>query len=335
MPTREEKHQRPEEAPQGARSRPRAIGVSRSPPTGGPKSKASSPARTPIATAVPASVNSVACGSPASTPGPASNGLSYNQLIHGLKSRADRSGPQDPCRPGRPRARSLCPDGRSAPNKRWKPRSSRLPRPSRVTTGRRGRRQANMIRDIAGHQNHRSSSRASSRRRSTAASVDLLVGEGMDLLLAAVAGGADVREILIRRELLQEVPAGLREQAAASSGRPAGAAPRGCEDAGVGRRARHRHLRPGDPGPCQRAGRLGRRHLHLHPARGPPGRHRPQRANWSSSSTAWATRATWAPSSGARWPSAWAESSARRAPPTLTAPRPCAVVWARSSPCRW
>ena len=40
----------------------------------------------------------------------------------------------------------------------------------------------------------------------------------MDLLRAAVAGGADIREILVRRELLSEVPAGLREQAAAFSG---------------------------------------------------------------------------------------------------------------------
>ena len=38
----------------------------------GPKSSSSSPAPTPIATAGRASASSAACGSPASTPGPAS-----------------------------------------------------------------------------------------------------------------------------------------------------------------------------------------------------------------------------------------------------------------------
>jgi TrmH family RNA methyltransferase len=75
-----------------------------------------------------------------------------------------------------------------------------------------------MIREIAGHQNHSVKLARKLQRKKFRRERGLLVGEGMDLLTAAVAGGADVREILVRRELLSEVPAGLREQAAAFSG---------------------------------------------------------------------------------------------------------------------
>jgi TrmH family RNA methyltransferase len=77
-----------------------------------------------------------------------------------------------------------------------------------------------MIRDIAGRQNHTVKLARKLQKKKHRRERGLLVGEGMDLLLAAVAGGADVREILLRRELLSELPASLRIQAAAS-GQPA------------------------------------------------------------------------------------------------------------------
>ena len=79
-----------------------------------------------------------------------------------------------------------------------------------------------MIRDIAGRQNHTVKLARKLQMKKHRRERGLLVGEGMDLLLAAIAGGAEVREVLIRRELLLELPAGLREQAAASQA-PAGA----------------------------------------------------------------------------------------------------------------
>jgi RNA methyltransferase, TrmH family len=87
-----------------------------------------------------------------------------------------------------------------------------------------------MIREIAGHHNHSVKLARKLQRKKFRRERGLLVGEGMDLLVAAVAGGADVREILVRKELLQEVPAGLREQAAAFSG-PAAARGRGAAPA--------------------------------------------------------------------------------------------------------
>jgi RNA methyltransferase, TrmH family len=74
-----------------------------------------------------------------------------------------------------------------------------------------------MIREIAGRQNHSVKLARKLLQKKYRRERGFLVGEGMDLLLAAVAGGADVREILVRRELLSEVPAELREQAAASA----------------------------------------------------------------------------------------------------------------------
>jgi TrmH family RNA methyltransferase len=73
-----------------------------------------------------------------------------------------------------------------------------------------------MIREIAGRQNHSVKLARKLQRKNFRRERGLLVAEGMDLLIAAVAGGADVREILVRRELLSVVPAGLREQAAAT-----------------------------------------------------------------------------------------------------------------------
>jgi len=75
-----------------------------------------------------------------------------------------------------------------------------------------------MIREIAGRQNHGVKLARKLLQKKYRRERGFLVGEGMDLLLAAVAGGAEVREILVRRELLSEVPAELRAQAAASTG---------------------------------------------------------------------------------------------------------------------
>ena len=80
-----------------------------------------------------------------------------------------------------------------------------------------------MIREIAGRQNHSVKLARKLQRKNFRRERGLLVAEGMDLLVAALAGGADVREILVRRELFSELPAGLRQRAAAST--EAGAAP--------------------------------------------------------------------------------------------------------------
>jgi RNA methyltransferase, TrmH family len=88
-----------------------------------------------------------------------------------------------------------------------------------------------MIREIAGRQNHTVKLARKLLQKKYRRERGFLVGEGMDLLLAAMAGGADVREILVRRELFSEVPTGLRERAAASTGVAGSAGPRGAGDA--------------------------------------------------------------------------------------------------------
>ena len=91
-----------------------------------------------------------------------------------------------------------------------------------------------MIREIAGRQNHTVKLARKLQKKKHRRERGLLVGEGMDLLLAAVAGGADVREILIRRELLSELPAGLREQAAASGHGGAASTPAAGDGLNIG-----------------------------------------------------------------------------------------------------
>ncbi len=91
-----------------------------------------------------------------------------------------------------------------------------------------------MIRDIAGRQNHTVKLARKLQKKKHRRERGLLVGEGMDLLLAAVAGGADVREILVRRELLSELPAGLREQAAASGPGGPASAPSAADGLNIG-----------------------------------------------------------------------------------------------------
>ncbi len=164
------------------------------------------------------------------------------------------------------------------PSKLWKPPNNGFPakpgekdRPAGLGTR---APSPTMIREIAGHQNHSVKLARKLQQKKFRRERGLLVGEGMDLLVAAVAGGADVREILVRRELLSEVPAGLREQAAAFSGpgKP-GARRRGFSLCGRG----HRCLQPGDPRSRQFSRRLGGRHLHLSAAAGPAGGYRPRR----------------------------------------------------------
>jgi TrmH family RNA methyltransferase len=68
-----------------------------------------------------------------------------------------------------------------------------------------------MIREIAGRQNHSVKLARKLQRKNHRRDRGLLVGEGMDLLLAAAAGGAEVREILLRRELVAQLPERLLE----------------------------------------------------------------------------------------------------------------------------
>ena len=75
-----------------------------------------------------------------------------------------------------------------------------------------------MIRDIAGRQNHSVKLALKLQRKNHRRERGLLVGEGMDLLVAALAGGAEVQDILIRRELFADLPAVLRDRAAAPNG---------------------------------------------------------------------------------------------------------------------
>lgn len=79
-----------------------------------------------------------------------------------------------------------------------------------------------MIRDITGRQNHsvklarRLQSKKQRRERG------LLVGEGLDLLRAAAHAGAEVRDILVRRDLLPDLPGSLVERASRSKASAAG-----------------------------------------------------------------------------------------------------------------
>ena len=71
-----------------------------------------------------------------------------------------------------------------------------------------------MIRDIAGRQNHSVKLARKLQRKKHRRERGLLVCEGMDLLRAAVGSGATIRDVLVRRELLSDLPRELVEQAA-------------------------------------------------------------------------------------------------------------------------
>lgn len=71
-----------------------------------------------------------------------------------------------------------------------------------------------MIREIAGRQNHSVRLARKLLKKKHRRERGLLVCEGMDLLRAAVEAGADVREILVRRDLIGALPPALVETAA-------------------------------------------------------------------------------------------------------------------------
>ena len=70
-----------------------------------------------------------------------------------------------------------------------------------------------MIRDIAGRQNHGVKLARKLQKKKHRRERGLLVGEGMDLLEAAWQAGADIRDVLVRRDLLSELPGKLVERA--------------------------------------------------------------------------------------------------------------------------
>jgi len=76
-----------------------------------------------------------------------------------------------------------------------------------------------VIRDIAGRQNHTVKLARKLQKKKHRRERGLLVCEGMDLLTAAVASGADIRDVLVRRDLLADLPRDLVERAAGGPGR--------------------------------------------------------------------------------------------------------------------
>jgi RNA methyltransferase, TrmH family len=73
-----------------------------------------------------------------------------------------------------------------------------------------------VIRDIAGRQNHSVKLARKLQQKKHRRERGLLLGEGMDLLRAAVEAGADLRDVLVRRDLLRDLPSGLTQRAAGS-----------------------------------------------------------------------------------------------------------------------
>lgn len=71
-----------------------------------------------------------------------------------------------------------------------------------------------MIRDIAGRQNHSVKLARKLQKKKFRRERGLLVGEGLDLLRAAWAAGAEIRDVLVRRELMSELPPDMVERAA-------------------------------------------------------------------------------------------------------------------------
>jgi TrmH family RNA methyltransferase len=70
-----------------------------------------------------------------------------------------------------------------------------------------------VIREIAGRQNHSVKLACKLQKKKFRRERGLLVCEGFDLLRAAWAAGAELRDVLVRRELLRELPADLVERA--------------------------------------------------------------------------------------------------------------------------
>jgi TrmH family RNA methyltransferase len=72
-----------------------------------------------------------------------------------------------------------------------------------------------VIRDIAGRQNHSVKLARKLQKKKNRRERGFLVCEGMDLLRAAVESGADIRDVLVRRDLVSELPPEVRERATA------------------------------------------------------------------------------------------------------------------------
>lgn len=71
-----------------------------------------------------------------------------------------------------------------------------------------------MIRDIAGRHNHTVKLARKLQKKKYRRERGLLVGEGMDLLVAAIEAGVGITDVLVRRESLPDLPAALRNLAA-------------------------------------------------------------------------------------------------------------------------
>ncbi len=70
-----------------------------------------------------------------------------------------------------------------------------------------------MIRDIAGRQNHSVKLARKLRQKKHRRERGLLVGEGVDLLRAAIEAGAEVQQVLVRRDLVAALPGDLLRRA--------------------------------------------------------------------------------------------------------------------------
>jgi len=70
-----------------------------------------------------------------------------------------------------------------------------------------------VIREIAGRQNHSVKLARKLQKKKHRRERGLLVCEGMDLLSAAMDAGAALRDVLVRKDLLSALPAGLIDQA--------------------------------------------------------------------------------------------------------------------------
>ncbi len=79
-----------------------------------------------------------------------------------------------------------------------------------------------MIRDIAGRQNHSVKLVRKLQQKKYRRDRGMLVCEGMDLLTAAVDSGAEIRDVLVRGDLLGDLPRALVEAAKASGDRSEG-----------------------------------------------------------------------------------------------------------------
>lgn len=75
-----------------------------------------------------------------------------------------------------------------------------------------------MIRDIAGRQNHSVKLVRKLKKKKLRRERGLLVGEGMDLLRTAVESGVEVRDVLVRRDLVEELPQAVLQRAAGGTG---------------------------------------------------------------------------------------------------------------------